>query len=180
MFGASGIVRNSDKEKWLHSGYGTTFDGADSWNFDNDFDRDDVIFSIGNSSSSHANNHWNKFLVLGEGPTYCINESFGSPEKKFSIKFSKAKTKICLSLHCNGDNSYFRNEKEIFKFKANNKNVNFSTQFFLGIISNGFAAIESREVSLKGNMYDFSFDYNSFHKSRILNIHNYLMVNKNV
>ena len=37
-----------------------------------------------------------------------------------------------LSLHCNADNSYlFVNENEIFKFKADNKNVNFPTQFCL-------------------------------------------------
>ena len=67
----------------------------------------------------------NNFLVLGEGPTYGINGSFGSPEKKFSINFSKASTKFCLSFYYNGDNSsLFVNEKEISKFKANNKNVN--------------------------------------------------------
>ena len=27
-------------------------------------------------------------------------------KKKFSINFSKGNTKFCLSLHCNGDNSY--------------------------------------------------------------------------
>ena len=55
------------------------------------------------------------FLVEGEGPTIRINGSFGSPEKKFSINFSKANTKFCLSLHYNADNSYlFVNGKEIF------------------------------------------------------------------
>ena len=62
-----------------------------------------------------------------------------------------------LSLHYNADNSYlFVNENEIFKFKADNKNVNFPTQFCLWSISNGFSAIESREVSLNRNVYDFS------------------------
>ena len=57
-----------------------------------------------------------------------INGSFGALEKKFSINLSKAKTKFCLSLHYNEDNSYlFVNEKEIFTFKADNKNVNFPT-----------------------------------------------------
>ena len=65
----------------------------------------------------------------------------------------------------------FANEEEIFKFKAKNKNVNFPTQFLLGSISNGFGATESREVSLKGNVYDVSVDYNSIDKSDILNIH---------
>ena len=59
----------------------------------------------------------------------------------------------------------FLSEKYIFKFKANNGNANFSTQFCLGCISNGFGATESREVSLKGNVYDFSVDYNAIDKS---------------
>ena len=111
----------------------------------------------------------NDFLILGEGPTYGINGSFGSQEKKVSINFSTANTKLCLRLHYNVDNSYlFVNEKEIFKFKADNKNVNFSTQFCLGSISNGFSSTESREVSLNGIVYDFSVDYNSFDKPCIV------------
>ena len=67
-----------------------------------------------------------------------------------------------MRLHYNVDNSYlFLNEKEIFKFKVDNKNANFSTQFCLGSISNGFSSTESREVSLNGIVYDFSVDYNS-------------------
>ena len=75
--------------------------------------------------------------MLYEGPTFGINGSFDSAEKKFSISFSKANTKFCLSLHYNGDNSYsFVNGKETYKFKANNKNVKFPIQFCLGSISN--------------------------------------------
>ena len=65
-------------------------------------------------------------------------------------------------------------ENEIFKFKSSNKNVNFPTQFCLGSISNGFSAIESREVSLNGYVYDFSVNYSSFDKSDLLNIHKQL------
>ena len=71
----------------------------------------------------HTDNHNN--------PTYGKNWSSGSPEKKFSINFTKANTKFCLSLNYNADNSYFFiNGKEIVKFKADNKNVNFTTRFF--------------------------------------------------
>ena len=53
------------------------------------------------------------------------------------INQSKGKTKFCLSLHYNSDNIYlFVNGKEIFKFKGGNKNVNFPSEFCLGIISN--------------------------------------------
>ena len=131
--------------------------------------------------NSHSDNRENNnFLILGEGPTYGINGSFGSPEKKFSVNFSKANTKFCLSLHYNADNSYlFINEKEIFKFKGDNKNVNFPSQFCLGSLSNGFSATESIEVSLNGNMCDFSVDYNSIDKYDIFNIHKYLMTKNN-
>ena len=86
---------------------------------------------------------------------------------------------MLLSLHCNADNSYFFvNGKEIFKFKAVNENSNFPTQFCLGSIYNGFSA--TKEVSLNGNVYDFSVDYNSIDKSDILKIHKYLMTNNNI
>ena len=63
-------------------------------------------------------------MTNAKGPTYDINGSFASPEKKFNINFTKVNTKFCLSLHYNADNSYlFVNRKEIFKFKTDNKNV---------------------------------------------------------
>ena len=44
-------------------------------------------------------------------------------QKKININFSKAKTKFCLSLHYNAGNSYlFVNGKEVYRFKASNKN----------------------------------------------------------
>ena len=86
-----------------------------------------------------------------------------------------------MSLHYNADNSYlFANGKEIFKFGAANKHVNFPTQFCLRSISNGFSATESKKVSLNGNMYDFSVNYNSLDKSKVLNIHKYSMTKNNI
>ena len=42
----------------------------------------------------------------------------------FDFNFSKANTKVCLNLHYNDDNSYLSvNGKEIFRFKADNKNI---------------------------------------------------------
>ena len=79
------------------------------------------------------------------------------------------KKTFCLSLQCNADNTYlFINGKEIFKVKANNENINFPTQFYLRSISNGFGATDSREVSLKRNVYGLSVDYDAFDKSDIL------------
>ena len=98
--------------------------------------------------------------MLGEGSTFGVNERFGSAEKKFSINFSKANTKFCLSLHHNSNNSYFVvNGKAIFKFKGGNKNVDLTTQFCLGSICNGFSAADPREILLNGDVYDFSVDH---------------------
>ena len=55
------------------------------WNFDYDYARNVIIFGIDSSSSSHAENRKNSFLVLGVGPTFGINGSFGSAEKKSLI-----------------------------------------------------------------------------------------------
>ena len=84
----------------MHSDYGTTFDGKDECSFGNDNVRNVVIFNIDNSSSSHADNRKNNFLVLDKGDTFGINRSFGVLERKFSINFRK--TKFCFSLHYNG------------------------------------------------------------------------------
>ena len=89
----------------MYSGSGITFDSADSWSFDNDSARNVIIFSVDNSSSSHADNRKNNFLVPGEGATFGINGSFGSAEKTFIINFSKANTKFSY---------FFHDGKEIF------------------------------------------------------------------
>ena len=71
-----------------------------------------------------------------------------------------------MSLYYNADNSYlFVNGKEIYKFKANDKNNNFPSRFCFGSISNAFDYLASREVSLKENVYDFSVDYEAIDKS---------------
>ena len=64
--------------------------------------------------------------------------------------------------------------KDTINFKAD-KNVNFPAQHCLGSLSNGFDATESREVSLKGNIYVFSVNYSSIDKCDISNIHKYLI-----
>ena len=40
-----------------------------------------MIFGVDNSSSSHPENRKINLSMLGEGPTYGNNGSFGAPEK---------------------------------------------------------------------------------------------------
>ena len=60
------------------------------------------------------------------------------------------------------------------------KTLTFQLKFCLGTISNGFSTTKFREVSLRGNVYDFSVDYSSIDKSNILKVHKYLVVKYNL
>ena len=82
-------------------------------------------------------------------------------QKKSSINFSKAKIKLYFILHDDSSNSYFFvKEKENYNFKASYKNVKFTTKNI------GYA--DEEDVFLKGNMYDFSVDYEDIDKSGII------------
>ena len=105
LFGATSMVKNSNKEKYVYSGYGITFDSAGKWSFDNSTARNVIISDVDNSSSSHSGNCKNDFLILGDGPIFGVNGNFGSPKKKLSINFTETNTKFCLSLHHNPDHS---------------------------------------------------------------------------
>ena len=104
---------------------------TDLWNHDNDV----LIFVVDKNSYSQTDNCKNNFLVLGEETTDDINDSIGTAGKKFSLNSTKAKKKKCLSLHCNGDSSYFLLHKKTYKFKADKKDVNFPSQFCWGNLS---------------------------------------------
>ena len=60
-----------------------------------------IVFGVNNCWSSHAESLTNNFLIFGVGDTFDINGSFGPPEKKLSINFSKANIEFVLSLHQN-------------------------------------------------------------------------------
>ena len=75
------------------------------------------------SSSTHIDNKKKDILVLGRGPTQGL-ESALTAEKMYSINFTVTKKKFCLSLHCNGTNSYlFVNYTESYKFKAKDSEI---------------------------------------------------------
>ena len=83
LFRPTSVVKTSDKENYIYSGYGITFGSAGSWSFEDNFARNVIIFGADNSSSRHSDNCKNNFLILGQGPTYGINENFGLLEEMF-------------------------------------------------------------------------------------------------
>ena len=69
---------------------------------------------------------------------------------------------------------YLLIEKKCLNLKPTIKMFNFQTQFSLESISNRIS------LSLNGDVYDFSVDYNSIDKSDILNIRKYLRAKNNI
>ena len=75
------------------------------------------------SFSAHIDTKKKDILVLGIGPTQSLEHTL-TAEKMYSINFTVAKKKFCLSLHCNGTNGYlFVNGTEIYKFKAKDSEI---------------------------------------------------------
>ena len=90
---------------------------------------------VDNSSSSHSDNRKYNFIILGEGDTFDFNGSFGAPEKRFSINFSKANSKFCLSLHYNADNSYLLvMETNLLSLKSAIKMLTFQHNFLWEVL----------------------------------------------
>ena len=72
LFKVTNIVKNSDKNKCVFSGYGIAFDGGDWWSFGNGTARNVIIFGVDNfcCSSLLVDNRKNNFVILGLSPTF--------------------------------------------------------------------------------------------------------------
>ena len=97
-----------------------------------------------------------------------------------STNFTVDNKKFCLSLHCNGDNSYlFINSKEIHKFKAKDSEI-VSYLLCLGGLSKDFEVGYMRASGLIRYVYDFSVDYGAIAVDDIQDMHKYLMQDNNI
>ena len=77
----------------------------------------------------------------------------------YSANFTVDNETFCLSLHCNGDNSYlFINGKEIINFKAKDSEI-VRYPLCLENISNDFDLSYIEKTGLIGYIYDFSVTY---------------------
>ena len=124
LFGAATLTKNADINKYWYSAYGIGFDRRSSFSFSGcGFCRDVLIFGADMSSSAHIDNKKKDILVLGKGPTQGLGHTL-TAEKTYSINFTGAQNKFCLSLHYNGENSYlFVNGTKIIKFKAKDSEI---------------------------------------------------------
>ena len=126
------------------------------------------------SSSTKIDNRKKDILILGNGPKQGL-EHTPSAEKLYSINFTKELTKLSLSLHYNGANSYlFDNGTEIIKSKAKNSEIT-PHELCLGKISKDWTTDNMKKIEYNGCIYDFSVDYDAISVSDTLDIHKYLM-----
>ena len=93
------MTKNEDIDKCGYSGYGIGFDRRSSFSFPGGgFGQNVLIFGADMSSSAHIDNKKKDILVLGKGPTQGL-EHMLTAEKIYSINFTVATKKFCLSLH---------------------------------------------------------------------------------
>ena len=104
LFGTVALTKNADK--YGYSGYRIGFDRRTSFSFPGGgFGQNVLILGVGMSFSSHIDNKKIDILVLGIGATQGLEHAL-TVEKMYSISFTVAKKKICLSLHYSGANNY--------------------------------------------------------------------------
>ena len=181
MFGAVKQTKNADFDKYQYSGYGIGFDRKRSFSFPSiGFGQNVIIFAVDMSFSIHIDIRKKYFLILGRGRTQGLGEHSLISEKMYSINFTVARKKFCLSLHYNGGNSYlFVNGTEIIKFKAKDSEI-VATSLCLGNISKAWSVENMKRTGFNGYVYGFSVDYDTIAVDDILDIHKYLMKKNNM
>ena len=129
--------KDADIDKYKYSGYGIGFDRHVFFSHPSgETGRNVIILGVDMSSSTKIDNRKKDILNLGNGPTQDLEHTL-SAGKMYSINFTENNKKFCLSLHCNGANSYLVvNGREIYKFKEKDSEL-VATPLCLGDISNG-------------------------------------------
>ena len=98
----------------------------------------------------------------------------------YLINFTVTKKKLCLSLYCNGANSYlFVNGTEMYKFKAK-YSENVASPLCLGNTSREWSVYNMKKTGFNGYVYDFSVDCDATDVDDIKDIHKYLLKKNNI
>ena len=77
------------------------FDKKESYSIGDEIGRNVIVFGVDMSSSPHIDNNKKDILILGKDPTQGLEHKL-TPEKSYSVNFTKENTKFGLSLHYNG------------------------------------------------------------------------------
>ena len=69
MFGAVGLTKHVDIDRYKYSGHGAGFDRKGFFSIGDEVGRNVIIFGVEMSLSSHIGNKEKDILILGKGPT---------------------------------------------------------------------------------------------------------------
>ena len=143
--------------------------------------RNVLIFGADMSFSIHATNRANHIYLMGDRLTQGINDTTIYAEKKYFRNFTEPDVKSVLSLHYNGDDSYFFvNGRQELKFKCKTNQL-VKEKLCIGNLSDQWTASESEKTGLYGNIYDFVVDYEQILGVKpIYDMHRYLMTKYNI
>ena len=149
LFGAVTLIKIADIDRYVYSGYGIGFDRRGGFSFLGcGYGQNVLIFGVDLSSTAHIENKKKDILVLGISPTQALEHTL-TAEKMNSINFTVTKKNFCLSLHCNGANSYlFVNGTEIHKFKAKDSEI-VTSPLSLGSISKDWSTDNMKKTGLR-------------------------------
>ena len=141
------------------------------------FDKGVIIFGADMSSSVHNDYKKKDILILGETPTYGLDDAKLTVEKEYCIKFAKQHRTFCFSLHYKGMNSYiFVNSIEIHKIKVKDSEID-AAPSILGNVSKGFLVDNVQKTGLCECVYNFPVDYDSNYVDDILDVRKYIIKN---
>ena len=160
LFGGIKLTKNKDTSKYKYEGYGICFDGITTFRDGNIVDgRGALIFGVHENSLVHSSNKTNNIYVIGGIALLDINDTTLSVEKKYVTNFSEVNKKFILSLHYNGDNSYFFvNGEQELTFKAKDDQI-LKQNLCLGNFSDNWTVDNTTKTGLCGSVYDFAVDY---------------------
>ena len=133
------------------------------------------------SFSIHAANRAKHIYVMGDGFAQGIHDTTIYVEKNFYRNFTDPGKKFVLSLHYNGDESYFFvNGRQELKFKCKLDQL-VKEKLCIGNLSDQWTASESEKTGLYRNIHDFVVDYEQIvGVGPIYDFHRYLMINSGV
>ena len=190
LFGAMQITKNAtDNSNNNYKGYGICFDERSQFSHTITEDgrahtangRNVLIFGVDMSFSTHATNKANHIYLMGDGLTQGINDTTLYVEKNYWRNFTDPGKKFIISLHYNGDESYFFvNGRQELKFKAKTDQL-VKEKLCIGNLSDQWTTSESEKTGIYGNIYDSVVDYEQIVGVKtIYDMHRYLMTKHNI
>ena len=155
LFGAMQITKNdTDNSKNNYKGYGICFDERSQFGHTITEDgrahitngRNVLIFGVDMSFSAHATNRANHIYLMDDGLKQGVNDTMLYVEKIYWRNFTDPGKKFIISLHYNGDESYFFvNGRQELKFKAKTDQL-VKEKLCIGNLSDQWTASESEKT----------------------------------